>query len=55
MEMGELFNRVNELTSKYPHLNKEEITELQKLSKTLSAECGNALYDMKLEEKYASE
>lgn len=53
MELAELFKRVNELTCKYPKLSKAEIYELKRLSKTISAECSNAIYDMSIEEKYA--
>lgn len=52
MEMVELFRRVSELTSKYPRLSKEEITELRVLGGRLSSECANVLYDMRLEEKF---
>jgi hypothetical protein len=45
MELNELFEKVNELTGKFPNLNKEEAKELMKLSRNLSAEMSNALYD----------
>lgn len=45
MDLKELFDRVSALTMKYPALTKEEVTELMRLSKTLSAECSNVLYD----------
>ncbi|HZG82043.1 MAG TPA: hypothetical protein VEZ13_14835 [Brevibacillus sp.] len=51
MEMAELFKRVQDLTSKYPHLSKEEIAELRVLGGRISAECANVLYDMRLEEE----
>lgn len=53
MDMAELFKRVGELTGKYPVLTKEETVELMRLSKTLSAECSNILYDWNLEEQGA--
>ncbi|WP_183192343.1 hypothetical protein [Brevibacillus fluminis] len=55
MELSELFKRVGELTGKYPTLTKEEVAELIRLSRTLSAECSDVLYDMQMEEKYARE
>lgn len=52
MDLEQLFKRVAELTSKYPRLSREEITELRVLGGNISAECANVLYDMSLEEKF---
>lgn len=55
MNLEEMCKRVSELTSKFPNLNKEEIKELRVLGNNISAECADILYDMSMEEKYASE
>ena len=44
MELKDVFKRVNELTGKYPNLTKDEVKELQELSKGLSHECSEILY-----------
>lgn len=45
MELEQVFKRVNELTGKYPNLTKEEVKELKDLTRGLSVECSNILYD----------
>jgi hypothetical protein len=48
MEISDLLDickRVNELTSKHPNLNKEEIEELGGLCSNLSIECEHVLLD----------
>ncbi|MEX3623751.1 hypothetical protein [Viridibacillus arvi] len=45
MKLEEVFKRVSELTGQFPNLSKEEVKELQKLTRNLSAECADILYD----------
>lgn len=45
MELFEAFKRVNELTGKFPNLTKEELQELKILSRNLSVDCADILYD----------
>ena len=44
-ELAKVFKRVSELTSKFPMLEKEEIKELRELTRGLSLECSEMLYD----------
>lgn len=44
-ELVKVFKRVSELTSKFPTLEKEEVIELRDLTKGLSLECSELLYD----------
>lgn len=39
MNLKQIFKRVNELTGKYPNLNKEELEELKVLANDLSVDC----------------
>lgn len=45
MELKESVERVNELTARFFSLTKEEVKELQILTRGLSVECSNILYD----------
>lgn len=45
MDLSEVCKRINELTNKFPNLNKEEVVELRDLCGNLRNECEDALYD----------
>ena len=45
MDIEQVFKRVNELTGKFPNLTKEDFKELKLLTRNLSAECADILYD----------
>lgn len=44
-ELESVFKRVNELTGKYPNLDLEELRELRSLSRGLTAECSDIIYE----------
>jgi len=50
-EIKELFEKVNELTGRYPNLNKEELILLNRYSYKLSKDCAKFIYDMELKER----
>jgi hypothetical protein len=43
MDLSDIFKRVNELTSKFPNLTKEEVEELGDLCSNLNIECEHVL------------
>jgi hypothetical protein len=45
MDLVDICKQVNELTSKYPNLSKEEVEELGDLCSNLSIECEHVLLD----------
>lgn len=50
MNADKLFERVHELTGKYPNLDRSEIEELNSLSDKLIMVCSNTLVDMVFED-----
>lgn len=50
MNADKLFERVHELTGKYPNLDRSEIEELNSLSDKIIMVCSNTLVDMVFED-----